>query len=230
MNVSPFSKSDEAVLRKFLSSPLRPEGTMTYVAFRGYLFGLSSGPTVVPPSVWMPGVFGDENARYADLEDARAVVGSVMSAYNHTNAMISGKLDLTPDAVGIHLESESELVEWSMGFTLGYQLVRESWARALDGREKEVRGEFTATALTLLIWADRDKYLDDVDPLHRETFLEECRQAIPSALARHAALGLRLFREALAQGRASIRRAPKVGRNDPCPCGSGKKFKKCCLN
>jgi uncharacterized protein YecA (UPF0149 family) len=27
----------------------------------------------------------------------------------------------------------------------------------------------------------------------------------------------------------TIRRAvPKVGRNDPCPCGSGKKYKKCC--
>ena len=26
-----------------------------------------------------------------------------------------------------------------------------------------------------------------------------------------------------------IRAAPKVGRNDPCPCGSGKKYKKCCL-
>jgi uncharacterized protein YecA (UPF0149 family) len=26
-----------------------------------------------------------------------------------------------------------------------------------------------------------------------------------------------------------VRRAqPKVGRNDPCPCGSGKKYKKCC--
>ena len=23
---------------------------------------------------------------------------------------------------------------------------------------------------------------------------------------------------------------PKVGRNDPCPCGSGKKFKKCCAD
>ena len=22
--------------------------------------------------------------------------------------------------------------------------------------------------------------------------------------------------------------APKIGRNDPCPCGSGKKYKKCC--
>jgi preprotein translocase subunit SecA len=24
------------------------------------------------------------------------------------------------------------------------------------------------------------------------------------------------------------RESPKVGRNDPCPCGSGKKYKKCC--
>jgi preprotein translocase subunit SecA len=24
-----------------------------------------------------------------------------------------------------------------------------------------------------------------------------------------------------------VRQAPKVGRNDPCPCGSGKKYKKC---
>lgn len=25
-----------------------------------------------------------------------------------------------------------------------------------------------------------------------------------------------------------VRQAPKVGRNDPCSCGSKKKFKKCC--
>jgi SEC-C motif domain protein len=25
-----------------------------------------------------------------------------------------------------------------------------------------------------------------------------------------------------------VRDGPKIGRNDPCPCGSGKKFKKCC--
>jgi SEC-C motif-containing protein len=25
-----------------------------------------------------------------------------------------------------------------------------------------------------------------------------------------------------------VRSAPKVGRNDPCPCGSGKKYKHCC--
>ena len=25
-----------------------------------------------------------------------------------------------------------------------------------------------------------------------------------------------------------VRETPKIGRNDPCPCGSGKKYKKCC--
>ena len=41
--------------------------------------------------------------------------------------------------------------------------------------------------------------------------------------------------EAAAQGQGEatrvktvVREAPKVGRNDPCPCGSGKKYKKCC--
>ena len=26
----------------------------------------------------------------------------------------------------------------------------------------------------------------------------------------------------------TVRKAPKVGRNEPCPCGSGKKYKHCC--
>jgi hypothetical protein len=42
----------------------------------------------------------------------------------------------------------------------------------------------------------------------------------------HAELGVRdraLLCTASTQGRSA-----KVGRNDPCPCGSGKKFKKCC--
>ena len=27
-----------------------------------------------------------------------------------------------------------------------------------------------------------------------------------------------------------VRAEPKIGRNESCPCGSGKKYKKCCLN
>ena len=37
-----------------------------------------------------------------------------------------------------------------------------------------------------------------------------------------------LFTRSLREGPAPVRAAPKVGRNDPCPCGSGKKYKHCC--
>jgi uncharacterized protein YecA (UPF0149 family) len=31
-------------------------------------------------------------------------------------------------------------------------------------------------------------------------------------------------------GMTMTRNGPKIGRNDACPCGSGKKYKKCCLS
>ena len=34
--------------------------------------------------------------------------------------------------------------------------------------------------------------------------------------------------EAETKVKTVVREAPKIGRNDPCPCGSGKKYKKCC--
>jgi preprotein translocase subunit SecA len=34
--------------------------------------------------------------------------------------------------------------------------------------------------------------------------------------------------EGAAKVKQIVREAVKVGRNDPCPCGSGKKYKKCC--
>ena len=36
----------------------------------------------------------------------------------------------------------------------------------------------------------------------------------------------RLFREQKQSG--TVRKEKKIGRNDPCPCGSGKKYKQCC--
>lgn len=38
----------------------------------------------------------------------------------------------------------------------------------------------------------------------------------------------RAARPPVAPAAAPVRAAPKTGRNDPCPCGSGRKYKKCC--
>ncbi|ATC64448.1 hypothetical protein CMV30_11055 [Nibricoccus aquaticus] len=41
--------------------------------------------------------------------------------------------------------------------------------------------------------------------------------------------GAWIFNRPIRQGPAPVKTAVKVGRNDPCPCGSGKKYKQCCL-
>ena len=41
--------------------------------------------------------------------------------------------------------------------------------------------------------------------------------------------GAWLYNREVRLGPAPVRSAPKPGRNDPCPCGSGKKYKQCCL-
>jgi len=64
-----------------------------------------------------------------------------------------------------------------------------------------------------------------------EPMSEEERQA---QLARQRAEAERVQQVAAAAGGGPttpdtvVREVKKVGRNDPCPCGSGKKHKKCC--
>jgi preprotein translocase subunit SecA len=70
----------------------------------------------------------------------------------------------------------------------------------------------------------------------RDPQAEEQEAARPRVVGRHPALaeepaeargGAAIRKPAGAVGKAGVA-AGKVGRNDPCPCGSGKKFKKCC--
>ena len=55
-------------------------------------------------------------------------------------------------------------------------------------------------------------------------------EVFPEAMREFAHLGWSIYQARLESG--DLDTAParpiKIGRNDPCPCGSGKKFKKCC--
>ena len=60
--------------------------------------------------------------------------------------------------------------------------------------------------------------------LHEE-WLQTPRPALEGKKPADVLEGGRLFPSKVETFR---RETPKVGRNDPCPCGSGKKFKRCC--
>ena len=59
---------------------------------------------------------------------------------------------------------------------------------------------------------------------------EQGEHAVQEKSEFHRVDGEWLYARAVRSGPAPIRSTtPKVGRNDPCPCGSGKKYKHCCL-
>ncbi|WP_104202368.1 preprotein translocase subunit SecA [Billgrantia saliphila] len=75
---------------------------------------------------------------------------------------------------------------------------------------------------------------EEVDELERQR-REALEREKAAAASRHDApeldeqeAGGQRPAAATAEGRPVRREGPKVGRNDPCPCGSGKKYKQCC--
>ena len=68
-------------------------------------------------------------------------------------------------------------------------------------------------------------------PPSLEEFGKTMRKLFPSALASYAHLGRTIFEVRMQSehpDRSEPTRSSKIGRNEPCPCGSGKKYKKCC--
>jgi uncharacterized protein len=100
----------------------------------------------------------------------------------------------------------------------------DGWAELLDDEEQ---GGCVIPMMALCHEHDKDPEMrpEPISPEKREEIIV------------HMAAGLvgpyRYFRSHResnpAIGAAQPRRnAPKTGRNDPCPCGSGKKYKRCC--
>jgi hypothetical protein len=74
-----------------------------------------------------------------------------------------------------------------------------------------------------------DPHLDELYRIDRAT--ERSADPFASLVADVGIDGLPATRShVIASGFTARRATPKVGRNDPCPCGSGKKYKKCCAD
>jgi preprotein translocase subunit SecA len=68
---------------------------------------------------------------------------------------------------------------------------------------------------------DDESHVENVRPVHAGS------QAGLEAEPDYAANGDVAIAEAVTKKKPMVRTGQKVGRNDPCPCGSGKKYKHC---
>lgn len=190
----------------------------------GFFCALVMGPELIMPSEYLPIVLGgggDAGPSFASLEEANTVMQLLMRHWNTIAAAVEREELYLP----VMLEAESGSLQgrrWAGGFMRGVSLRRSSWAGLVQD-EKESGSLFAIALLG-----------GDVDP-------EFAKKPLPAEqqedLVKYAVAGMnRIARYFAARRRAGARAADttvrrewrKVGRNEPCPCGSGRKYKQCC--
>lgn len=235
MNAPPaITDADLGRLDAFLLSDATPDSAMDVSTLEGFLTALVIGPNVALPSAWMPWVWDFESGMagvvYESMEQAQAITGLLMGLMNR----IADAFHRDPESFEpvFYRQAVWGAAEWCEGFlkatvTFDDQAWAGLWAMdALDGLVDDDRIRLVTPFLRLgePEGIEITKQQGDVQRL--------VDAVVPSLVAIHAHwLAQRQLPPAAADFAAHtpVRRAgPKVGRNEPCPCGSGRKYKKCC--
>lgn len=199
----------------------KDEGVLDVSELDGLLTAIVSGPVMIPPSRWLPAIWGDFEPVWDSQADFEKVLSMLM---RHMNAIAATLLEQPEDFEPIFLEREVEgktytiVDEWCEGYRRGVGLAPEQWEAAGPDMIKLLTPILAFTQA--IDWRGHDFSANEVEAIQAAI--------TPNVRAIHAYWLSR--RELPAHGiNPSRRSAPRVGRNDPCPCGSGKKYKRCCL-
>lgn len=213
---------------------------MRYQEVAGFLFAVASIPEVISPSEWLPVIFNGQEPDFADDQQAAAVLDALMALLNRTVDEVNEdrpsfplRCEPLPEAMA-NFAPDASLALWAQGFADGFDWVSESWPEELP---EEVSDHLDTVFMVLTFFASRElaaSYLDDMGPDagSLEEMAEEMLGLLPEAMHDYVALAESYALtddEAAEQGEVQTPvRVEKIGRNDPCPCGSGMKYKKCC--
>jgi uncharacterized protein len=207
----------------------------------GYLYGLAITPEMIVPSEWLPVIFGEELPEFESEDQAKSSFDNLFRIYNRlTNAFHQGELAFPYDLTATKDWTPEEIEEWTYGLYRALRLRPECWFREELPLSLDEEGENHMASLAVITAIAKPERAEKVfgqmlGAGEKETDLWASLFAVlPAAiqaLQDHAAV---LEKERQADHAESLRRgrpviAEKIGRNAPCPCGSGKKYKKCCL-
>ncbi len=202
------------------------EATMLLEELDGFVAGLIVCPELVNPSEWLPIVWGSEGEDapvFDDVDHLNRVLGLVMDHYNDVARTLMERPDDYGPLFAVDKRHNEILWElWIAGFEKAVKLRPAAWRKLLSA------DSLTAQAISgLLTLADVDRR----DPRFSEEQLDTLTAMAPDKIGPWVVTlnEARLADYAPVWSPASAPASTtKVGRNDPCPCGSGKKYKKCC--
>jgi uncharacterized protein len=233
-SLGPLSNREIAALDKFLLDEEALDDAMDVCTLDGFLCAVLSGPKLILPSEWMRWVWDMKHGRQApELSSERQARRIIELLMRHANDIA---LKLSPGPARYEpLFSEHRvdqkvytiIDEWCCGYVKGISLDAKGWKPLREAHPEWL--EPIELYGTKEGW-DRLKTLVDNHPDTDARHQQWVQCIAPAARQIHAFwLAHRTAAESdtLRDLQEPIRKMALPGRNDPCPCGSGRKFKHC---
>ncbi|WP_437891328.1 YecA family protein [Phytobacter sp. V91] len=222
MTEGPLNENELQWLEETLMSYAHDDESILDVAeLDGLLTAVLSGPIVVEPDRWLVAIWGGQK-NVPRWKNDREMDRFINLCFQHMNDIAERLSQYQDQFEPVFGENEVEgrlftvVEEWCFGYMRGVGLT--DWS-ALP--------ESLKTDLDAIALHGTEENFTRLDEMDEEAFSRSVDAIRPAAL--------RLYDYWSANPQQPVVQQPvvngvKVGRNDPCPCGSGRKFKSCCLH
>ena len=216
MQLQAFDEASRLRLMELLDAKSE-HNTMRCDEVQAFMMALLSGPDALNPNDWLPEVLGDESLFDAKerTEIERLVIGLAADLRIKLSKKMLPDLWLYEDAA-----SNPDIYTWCNAYLYALDIVPTDWFEAVDQEEFE---DLFYPIMALGGIYDEERNGEVI--LHlTEKELAQLESELP-----HVLLDIYWYWQAIINKPQTVRReGDKTGRNDPCPCGSGKKYKACC--
>ena len=218
------SEDEENELDEFLISASASTGCLNFEGLDGLLAAVAIGPELILPSEWLPLVWDDgEGPEYGSMEQAERIMSLIMRHMNSIASTLHSYPEEYAPIIDTSENAEHFYIEgavWAHNFMRGTELRLEQW-KELTTDDEHV--DMIMPIMTLLATEEDGEFYQLVDSMAKRTrFID----MVPDAVMEIHEFWLERREQSVPP--STIKKQKKVGRNEPCPCASGKKYKKCC--
>ncbi len=213
MNINEIKKYKEHIKKYY-------KRKMSLSFLHGYLSAVAVAPNKLEISKWLPFLlnYGKKKLVFNSKKEADAFALPIMELCDYIYKSINKKTFLP-----FHEKKEENdfksIQQWCEAFTLAFGLW-ENYEKHLDDKnfQKIIGPVFSINS------PDKMMISYKILKSSKEQFIKESIEDLPDAIMALPAYFINYKKTSA----ITVDSETKIGRNDPCPCGSGKKYKKCC--
>lgn len=214
-------------LEALLVSEEVPADCMNLEMLDGYLAAIACAPVPVPVERWMPGVWSaeEEGMSFGSGSSMQQAITLVLRYHNEVVTTLLAEEGWEPFCYAPdESDDDSPAIgdDWAAGFDQGLECWPEDWDEGLTEAQAETIRARLETIMAPWEAEDAAEAGDET----RIGWLTDAAEGARQMAAEWIALG-RSGAAPVEVSPASVGRGGP-GRNAPCPCGSGKKYKHCC--